>query len=82
MKLFLIIYAGANIGGVAGPLPYDMNECERRRDEFRAAQYSVLWNGFSKEENRYLTVQEMKDLKQMRFECEFREVRPEMGDAE
>jgi hypothetical protein len=75
-KLFLIIYAGAQIGGAAGPLPYGMDECERRRDEFRAAQTEVLATGFSKAEGRKVTQDEIEDLKQVRFECEYREARP------
>jgi len=36
-NLFLIIVAAGKIGGVAGPLPYDMDECQRRRAEMADA---------------------------------------------
>lgn len=37
MKLFFILYTGAGlIGGVAGPLPYGIEECETRRAEYQA----------------------------------------------
>lgn len=82
MKLFLIIYAGSHIGGSAGPLPYDMQECENRRDVFRASQAKVIETGFSEQMNRKLTEQEMADMKAMRFECEWREFRPKLGSVE
>lgn len=79
MKLFLIIYAGYVIGGSAGPLPYDMSECERRRDEFRLLQSEVMQTGYSKEQNRSLTAAELSGIKAMRFECEWRDSRPSLG---
>jgi hypothetical protein len=75
-KLFLIIYAGSQIGGAAGPLPYGMDECEKRRDELRAARIEVLATGFSKAQNRALSDVEMAALKVMRFECEYYNGRP------
>ena len=30
MKLFMIIYVMGSVGGYAGPLPYDMVECQKR----------------------------------------------------
>lgn len=30
MKLYMIIYVAGLIGGTVGPLPYGMDECERR----------------------------------------------------
>ena len=81
MKLFLVIYAGSHIGGVAGPLPYGIDECEQRRDTFRNAQAQVIETGFSKEMGRYLTDDEMTNMKAMRFECEWHEFRPQLGSA-
>lgn len=78
-KLFLIIYAGSQIGGAAGPLPYGMYECERRRDEFRAAQSEAISTGFSKPQNRALSADELSGIKAMRFECEYRNGRPTVG---
>lgn len=75
-KLFLVIYAGSQIGGAAGPLPYGMDECEKRRDELRAARIEVLATGFSKVQNRTLSDTEMTALKAMRFECEYLNGRP------
>ncbi|NSZ57789.1 hypothetical protein FY145_07060 [Agrobacterium tumefaciens] len=81
MKLFLVIYAGSHIGGVAGPLPYGVDECERRRDQFRSSQAEVIETGFSKEKARALTEEEIAGIKAMRFECEWREFRPRLGPA-
>lgn len=30
MKLWMVIYLAGKIGGVAGPLPYDLAECQSR----------------------------------------------------
>ena len=79
MKLFLIIYAGSQIGGFAGPLPYGMDECVKRRDVYRAAQAEVVETGFSKQMNRKLTEAEMKNVRAMRFECEWRGLKPTLG---
>ncbi|MBB3411226.1 hypothetical protein FHT87_005179 [Rhizobium sp. BK316] len=79
MNLFLVIYMGVAIGGVAGPLPYDMKECESRRDVFRAKTQEVIDTGFSKAENRNVTAKELAALKTMRFECEYHQARPSLG---
>lgn len=80
MKLFLIIYSAGQIGGVAGPLPYDMKECEYRRDEFRSKQQELFDTKFSKALNRPATEEEIEKTKDMKFECEYRETRPKLGD--
>lgn len=36
MKLFMILVVSGQIGGVAGPLPYGMDECNRRANEYNA----------------------------------------------
>lgn len=37
LKLFFILYTGSGlIGGVAGPLPYGIEECEARRSGYQA----------------------------------------------
>lgn len=42
MKIWMILIALAEIGGVAGPLPYDMDECLRRADETNAGLRSAM----------------------------------------
>lgn len=38
MKLWLLIYTASGLlGGVAGPLPYDLDECDRRRAALQEA---------------------------------------------
>lgn len=76
MKLFLIIYAGAQIGGAVGPLPNDLSACERHRDTMRSAQSAVLKTGFSPTEKRLLTPDELIKIRAMRFECEYFNDRP------
>lgn len=79
MKLFLIIYAGTQIGGAVGPLPDDLNECQRHRDQMRAAQSAVLKTGFSPSQKRLLTAEELGKIRAMRFESEYFSTRPSVG---
>ncbi|WP_439618323.1 hypothetical protein [Shinella sp.] len=78
MKLFLIIYAGSQIGGIAGPLPYGMDECLKRRDALRTSHAEVLDTGYSEAQKRKLTEVEMSRMREMRFECEWRGLRPSL----
>ncbi|GAA4169183.1 hypothetical protein GCM10023069_25350 [Shinella granuli] len=55
MKLFLIIYAGSQIGGAIGPLPYDLAECQSKRDALRASQAQTIASGIHAREGRKLT---------------------------
>lgn len=79
MKLFLIIYAGTHLGGAIGPLPYDMKECETRRDELRASQAQAIASGVHATEGRKLTPEEIGKIKALRFECEYFDNRPAIG---
>ena len=62
MKLFMIIVLAGKIGGNAGPLPYDMEECESRALELRL-------QCTDKPENPYRCAE-------IEFKCEWREHRP------
>lgn len=42
MKLFIIIYVAGQIGGYAGPLPYDETECHKRIEEMVAGKTEQL----------------------------------------
>jgi len=77
--LWLIIYTAGNIGGFAGPLPYDMNECIRRRDEMRAAQSEGLETGINLKTGDPMTEEERLGVESLGFECEARSVKPELG---
>lgn len=76
-KLFLIIYFHGQIGGVAGPLPYGLDECYRRAEELRVPQRAIIATGKTPDGARVLPAR-INDLKNMRFECEFRDKRPEI----
>lgn len=76
MKLFLIIYAGTHLGGAIGPLPYDMKECEVRRNELRSSQAKAIASGIHVREGRKLTADELAKIGALRFECEYRGQRP------
>lgn len=79
MKLFLIIYAGSQMGGAIGPLPYDLKECHARRDELRASQTHAIVTGIHARDGRKLTPDELGKIKALRFECEYFSTRPSVG---
>jgi hypothetical protein len=64
MKLYIVIYLAGLIGGTIGPLPYDMEECQRRvAAEMAQVDPTITTpNGFS--------------AKDVRLACEWHEVRP------
>lgn len=80
MSLFLIIYTAGHIGGVVGPLPYDMAECLIRRDELRTMQADGLARGTNDKTGLPLTQEERDGINSLSFECEHREVKPALGD--
>ena len=79
MKLFLIIYAGSQIGGAIGPLPYDLAECQSKRDALRASQAQTIASGIHAREGRKLTTEGIGKLRSLRFECEYFGKRPSLG---
>ncbi|MFD1330234.1 hypothetical protein [Mycoplana ramosa] len=77
MKLWLILYVGQQIGGTWGPLPYGLNECERRAAEGNAISEQAR--------GRPELIGKMKrngisaPLQDWKFVCEFRSERPALG---
>ena len=80
-NLFLIIYTAGKIGGVAGPLPYDMAECEVRRDELRIAQIKAL-DTKKTIEGKPLSSADVESIRSIRVECEYRSERPILGEQQ
>lgn len=78
MSLWLIIYTAGQIGGVVGPLPYDMAECHVRRDELRVMQADGLARGTNDTTGLPLTQDERAGIVNLSFECEHHETRPEI----
>lgn len=76
MKLLLVIYLGAQLGAIVAPMPKDMQDCQTRRDAMRASQARVLQSGYSASENRKLSLNELRRVKALRFECEYFGKRP------
>ena len=35
MKLWMLIYFAGKLGAIIGPLPYDISECNSRRDRYQ-----------------------------------------------
>jgi hypothetical protein len=63
-NLWIVIRLKGDIGGTVGPLPYDIDECQRRASELteNADQHVVTPQGYS--------------VKDVSITCEFHEQRP------
>lgn len=77
--LWLIIYTAGTIGGFAGPVPYDMEECIKRRDDMRLTQQQGLEDGINVQTGKPMTEEERSGVASLSFECEYRSVKPELG---
>lgn len=79
MKLFLVIYSAAHIGGTIGPLPYGMDGCERHRDEMRRNLEAFLADGIDRKTGLAASQEQIERAKALRFECEYHNARPTLG---
>lgn len=79
-KLYMVVYNGTDIGGTAGPLPYDMNECKSRQETMMLDKQETLDGGINRKTNKPFTVEEREKLENLRFECEWLHVRPSMKE--
>lgn len=66
MNLFLVIILNGHIGGVAGPLPYGMDECKRRRGLIQSGYDQAVADG-------------KLDPDQMQVVCVYQSVRPSLN---
>ena len=83
MKFYLILYAAGVIGGAAGPLPYDKDECERRANQFRYDNATLIFSGRATNgSNELITAPSLELFKTMRFKCELRANKPKLGEPE
>jgi hypothetical protein len=81
MKLYLILLSAGQIGGVLGPLPYDVAQCQRNADSMYRQIAEQAATG------RYADgtlISDKPDVAKKAmgfvFECVFRDRRPELGD--
>ncbi|QIG76187.1 hypothetical protein EVC24_166 [Rhizobium phage RHph_I4] len=82
-KLFLIMYVTGQIGGYAGPLPYDKTECDSRAASLQEDADTVARTGLSTNgKNEAVSGKDLEMFKTMRFACEFRDIKPELGERE
>ena len=79
MKLFLVIYSGLKIGGSVGPLPYGITECWVHANEMTEKTQTAIKSGLDKDGNP-IPADKMEGIKGLRFACEWRQARPELGD--
>lgn len=77
MKLWFVIYIGSQIGGSAGPLPYDMTECLRRAEAKNAEWQAQLATGKDLNGNPVSDVARL-----MHFRCVEAPMRPAISYAE
>lgn len=78
MKLFLILYAAGKIGGIAGPLPYDLAECQKRAAALNNDFAQAVARGAT-DEGVQIPEKDMKVLRTMRAACEYRATRPTLS---
>lgn len=71
LKLYMVIYIGSQVGGSAGPLPYDMDECLIRQNAMQQNVEERLAAGTDIHGNPL-----PKDIPHLVFKCEFRDSRP------
>lgn len=64
MSVWMIVYMMGQIGGSIGPVPYGMDECERRAAERNAQVQAQVTTGLDVDGNP-LT----EEAKTLRFEC-------------
>lgn len=72
MLYLLVLLSTGQIGGVSGPLPYDMTECRKRAE---AAQHELRVEGPAAVAAGRLVV-----VPDWRFVCVERSNRPQLGD--
>lgn len=77
MKVFLVIYTLNSIIGVAGPLPYTMEECGNRANDLIEASNE----SFKTEPIQTLSDGRTVTSKDVEVRCEQHNTRPEMGDT-
>jgi hypothetical protein len=80
MKVFLILYVGTKIGGVWGPLPYDMQECKRRAIERQNAVATMISTGKSEDGTKILPADVIADIRTWSVKCEIRYERPSLSE--
>jgi len=78
MKLFLIIYAGAQIGGVIGPLPITEAKCIEHASKLNAESALIASTG-KNAKGDVIPEKNRKIIATMRAACEWHSLRPELG---
>ena len=79
MNLYLAIYVGIHVVGSAGPLPTNSTQCRFMADTLNTAVASAVQNGRDTN-GTILTADQIEQAKTIRFRCEWRMARPEMGE--
>lgn len=77
MKLWLIVYVGTEIGGSWGPLPYGIEECRDRATLMNSETQAIAETG-KNSVGEVIPSKNVDQIKTLRFECEFRQSRPEI----
>jgi len=80
LKLWLILYVGIQIGGVWGPLPYEIDECKTRAATLATRVERIQQNPeiIAKMKAEGLDTDK---LKQWRFECKHQDFRPFVNES-
>lgn len=80
IALWMVLYHAGQVGAVWGPLPYDMFECDDRRDQMNAEAQRIAASGkaFSGDD---LLPGDREKIADFRFVCEIRPDRPKLGEG-
>lgn len=79
MNLFLVIYTGMTVGGSVGPLPNSITTCWEHANEMTEKTRAAIKSGLDKDGNP-IPAEHMDRIKTLRFTCEYRQDRPELGE--
>ncbi len=77
MKVWLVVYVLNSVSGVAGPLPYNMQECMDRADDL-VASADV---NFKKDPNQALKDGRTVHRDDVEVTCQLRDTKPKFGDT-
>ena len=79
MNLFMILYASTFIGGSWGPLPYGLEECEKRASEMQKDTSAFIETGKTST-GEVIPTETLNKIKTWQFKCEYRRERPQLDE--
>ena len=78
MKIWFVLYAGSQIGGVWGPLPYTSQECQVRAEERNASIAQMISSGIG-ENGKPIANEALEQIKTWHTACVVSNERPTLS---